>query len=105
MRAAAEADLVVTFYNPRSPGPRLAAPQGAVDPRRAPGAGHPGGRRAQRVPAGRTSRLTTLAGLDPAWVDMMTVVTVGNTATRAIAGRMVTPRGYRWQEAATEEVR
>jgi cobalt-precorrin 5A hydrolase / precorrin-3B C17-methyltransferase len=28
---------------------------------------------------------------------MMTVVTVGNTATRDIAGRMVTPRGYRWQ--------
>jgi cobalt-precorrin 5A hydrolase / precorrin-3B C17-methyltransferase len=44
-----------------------------------------------------SSRLTTLAGLDPATVDMMTVVTVGNTATREIAGRMVTPRGYRWQ--------
>lgn len=44
-------------------------------------------------------RLTTLAGLDPATVDMMTVVTVGNTATRNIAGRMVTPRGYRWQHA------
>ncbi len=35
---------------------------------------------------------------------MMTVVTVGNTATRDIAGRMVTPRGYRWQasQAARE---
>jgi cobalt-precorrin 5A hydrolase/precorrin-3B C17-methyltransferase len=32
---------------------------------------------------------------------MMTVVTVGNTATREIAGRMVTPRGYRWQDAAS----
>jgi len=31
---------------------------------------------------------------------MMTVVTVGNTATREIAGRMVTPRGYRWQDGA-----
>jgi cobalt-precorrin 5A hydrolase/precorrin-3B C17-methyltransferase len=28
---------------------------------------------------------------------MVTVVTVGNTATRTVAGRMVTPRGYRWQ--------
>ncbi len=28
---------------------------------------------------------------------MMTVVVVGNTAAREIAGRMVTPRGYRWQ--------
>ena len=34
------------------------------------------------VPARRASRLTTLAALDPAVVDMMTVVTVGNTATR-----------------------
>ncbi len=48
--------------------------------------------------ADESSRLTTLAALDPATVDMMTVVTVGNTATREIAGRMVTPRGYRWQE-------
>lgn len=46
------------------------------------------------------AKLTTLAALDPATVDMMTVVTVGNTATRNIAGRMVTPRGYRWQEGA-----
>ena len=50
--------------------------------------------------ADESSRLTTLAALDPATVDMMTVVTVGNTATREIAGRMVTPRGYRWQEEA-----
>ncbi len=48
--------------------------------------------------ADESVRLTTLAALDPATVDMMTVVTVGNTATREIAGRMVTPRGYRWQE-------
>ena len=26
------------------------------------------------------------------------VVVVGNTASRTVAGRMVTPRGYRWQE-------
>jgi cobalt-precorrin 5A hydrolase/precorrin-3B C17-methyltransferase len=45
-----------------------------------------------------SSPLTSLGELDPATVDMMTVVTVGNTATRNIAGRMVTPRGYRWQE-------
>ncbi|CAM5514614.1 hypothetical protein SALBM311S_09675 [Streptomyces alboniger] len=35
-------------------------------------------------------------------------MTVGNTATRRIAGRMVTPRGYRWQEsprAAQEEAK
>ncbi|MFD6322316.1 precorrin-3B C(17)-methyltransferase [Streptomyces sp. NPDC058442] len=98
VRAAAEADLVVTFYNPRSRGRDWQLPKALAIL-----AGHrepttPVGvvRNASR--ADESSRLTTLAALDPATVDMMTVVTVGNTATREIAGRMVTPRGYRWQE-------
>ncbi|ANW20813.1 cobalamin biosynthesis protein [Streptomyces clavuligerus] len=44
-----------------------------------------------------SSRVTTLAGVDAARVDMMSVVTVGNSATLAIAGPAATPRGYRWQ--------
>ncbi|MET7475351.1 precorrin-3B C(17)-methyltransferase [Streptomyces sp. NPDC005648] len=101
VRAAAEADLVVTFYNPRSRGRDWQLPKALAIL-----AGH----REPTTPVGvvrnasrpdESSRLTTLAGLDPATVDMMTVVTVGNTATRDIAGRMVTPRGYRWQEAAS----
>ncbi|MEU2226494.1 precorrin-3B C(17)-methyltransferase [Streptomyces sp. NPDC018347] len=97
VRAAAEADLVVTFYNPRSRGrdwqlPKaLAVLAGHRDPATPVGVV----RNASRPD--ESSRVTTLAGLDPATVDMMTVVTVGNTATREIAGRMVTPRGYRWQ--------
>jgi cobalt-precorrin 5A hydrolase/precorrin-3B C17-methyltransferase len=99
VRAAAEADLVVTFYNPRSRGRDWQLPKALAIL-----AGH----REPHTPVGvvrnasrsdESSRLTTLAALDPATVDMMTVVTVGNTATRDIAGRMVTPRGYRWQAA------
>ncbi|MEU3982635.1 precorrin-3B C(17)-methyltransferase [Streptomyces sp. NPDC026672] len=102
VRAAAEADLVVTFYNPRSRGRDWQLPKALAIL-----AGH----REPRTPVGvvrnasrpdESSRLTTLAALDPATVDMMTVVTVGNTATRQVAGRMVTPRGYRWQESAQE---
>lgn len=98
VRAAAEADLVVTFYNPRSRGRDWQLPKALTIL-----AGH----RKPTTPVGvvrnasrpdESSRVTTLAGLDPVTVDMMTVVTVGNTATREIAGRMVTPRGYRWQE-------
>ncbi|MGV9555818.1 precorrin-3B C(17)-methyltransferase [Streptomyces sp. NPDC003401] len=98
VRAAAEADLVVTFYNPRSRGRDWQLPKALAIL-----AGH----REPTTPVGvvrnasrpdGTARVTTLALLDPATVDMMTVVTVGNTATRDIAGRMVTPRGYRWQE-------
>ncbi|GGK02859.1 precorrin-3B C(17)-methyltransferase [Streptomyces camponoticapitis] len=97
VRAAAEADIVVTFYNPRSRGRDWQLPKALELLAEHRTATTPVGvvRNASR-PDG-TSRLTTLARLDPATVDMMTVVTVGNTATREIAGRMVTPRGYRWQ--------
>ncbi len=103
VRAAAEADLVVTFYNPRSRGRDWQLPKALAIL-----AGH----RAPTTPVGvvrnasrpdESSRVTTLADLDPATVDMMTVVTVGNTATREIAGRMVTPRGYRWQDTRPKE--
>ena len=37
---------------------------------------------------------TTLTDLDPSTVGMTSVVIVGNSSTRVIDGRMVTPRGY-----------
>ncbi|CAL9612580.1 Siroheme synthase [Streptomyces sp. enrichment culture] len=100
VRAAAEADLVVTFYNPRSRGRDWQLPKALaiLAEHREPATPVGVVRNASR--ADESARLTTLAALDPATVDMMTVVTVGNTATREIAGRMVTPRGYRWQESA-----
>jgi cobalt-precorrin 5A hydrolase/precorrin-3B C17-methyltransferase len=103
VRAAAEADLVVTFYNPRSRGRDWQLPKALaiLSGHRAPTTPVGVVRNASRTD--ETSRLTTLASLDPATVDMMTVVTVGNTATREIAGRMVTPRGYRWQDDRQED--
>ncbi|MEV0739263.1 precorrin-3B C(17)-methyltransferase [Streptomyces sp. NPDC050549] len=102
VRAAAEADIVVTFYNPRSRGRDWQLPKALaiLAEHREPATPVGVVRNASRPD--ESSRLTTLAALDPAMVDMMTVVTVGNTATRDIAGRMVTPRGYRWQ--APQEV-
>ncbi|MFJ4003722.1 precorrin-3B C(17)-methyltransferase [Streptomyces sp. NPDC090023] len=102
VRAAAEADLVVTFYNPRSRGRDWQLPKAlaVLADHREPGTPVGVVRNASRPD--ESVRLTTLAALDPATVDMMTVVTVGNTATRNIAGRMVTPRGYRWQHAPEE---
>ncbi|MGJ5750630.1 cobalt-precorrin 5A hydrolase/precorrin-3B C17-methyltransferase [Streptomyces puniciscabiei] len=98
VRAAAEADIVVTFYNPRSRGRDWQLPKalGILAEHREPTTPVGVVRNASRPD--ESSRVTVLAELDPATVDMMTVVTVGNTATRIIAGRMVTPRGYRWQE-------
>jgi len=99
VRAAAEADLVVTFYNPRSRGRDWQLPKalGILGEHRAPTT-PVGVVRAASRPDER-SAVTTLATLDVTTVDMVTVVTIGNTATREVAGRMVTPRGYRWQAA------
>jgi len=97
IRAAAEGDFVVAFYNPRSQDRdwQLGAALEILARHRAPetpvGVVHDAFRPGQRV------LVTTLAGADPAVADMRSVVIVGSASTRIIAGRMVTPRGYKWQ--------
>lgn len=44
--------------------------------------------------AGQRHKLLTLAQLQEEPVDMFTTVFIGSAATRAVGGRMVTPRGY-----------
>jgi cobalt-precorrin 5A hydrolase / precorrin-3B C17-methyltransferase len=94
--AAAEADLVTCFYNPRSRdrhwqlGAALDAFRAHHPPTTPVGAVRQAGRPGQRV------WTAPLAEFDPAEVDMLTTVVVGSSATRMVAGRMVTPRGYRW---------
>ena len=95
LRAAADADLVVALYNPRSRardwqfeaackillGSRPdTTPVGIVTD-----AGRPGQR----------AIVTTLAGFDPAEVGMTTCVVIGSSTSVVVDGRMVTPRGYR----------
>jgi cobalt-precorrin 5A hydrolase/precorrin-3B C17-methyltransferase len=94
--AAAAVDLVACLYNPRSRDRhwQLGAVLDAFRAHRPPdtpvGAVRQAGRPGQRV---WTAALSTF---DPAEVDMLTTVVVGATSTRMVAGRMVTPRGYRW---------
>ena len=94
--AAAAADLVTCFYNPRSRDRhwQLAAALDAFRAHRPPdtpvGAVRQAGRPGQRV------WTAPLSAFDPSEVDMLTTVVVGSSATRMVAGRMVTPRGYRW---------
>lgn len=96
VRAAAEGDFVVSFYNPRSRQRdwQLAAALAILAGHRP--ASTPVGwvRNASR--ADETRGLTTLGSFDPAVVDMYTVVTVGCSRSRIVAGRFVTPRGYTW---------
>jgi cobalt-precorrin 5A hydrolase/precorrin-3B C17-methyltransferase len=96
LRAAADADLVVSLYNPRSHGrqwqlPAALAILGDARPPSTPvGIVSNAGRDAARA------TLTTLADcrrhLEA--VDMSTLVIVGASSTRVVGGRMVTPRGY-----------
>jgi cobalt-precorrin 5A hydrolase/precorrin-3B C17-methyltransferase len=94
--AAADADLVTCFYNPRSRdrhwqlGAALDAFRAHRPPTTPVGAVRQAGRPGQRV------WTAPLVEFDAAEVDMLTTVVVGSSATRMVAGRMVTPRGYRW---------
>ena len=96
LAAAAMGDFCVALYNPSSKGrPDYLAR--AVDilleNGKAPGTvcglvrniGRPG----------QSHQVLSLAQLSTTPVDMFTTVFIGNTATRQLSGRMVTPRGYR----------
>jgi cobalt-precorrin 5A hydrolase/precorrin-3B C17-methyltransferase len=96
VRAAAEGDFTVCFYNPRSKARdwQLSKAIGILAEHRPPGTPVGFVRNASR--SDQTMSVTTLAGFDPREVDMFTVVLVGGSLSRAVAGRFVTPRGYRW---------
>jgi cobalt-precorrin 5A hydrolase/precorrin-3B C17-methyltransferase len=98
VQAVAEADLVACLYNPRSAKRdwQLGKVLGVFAAHRPPGT--PVGLVRDATRPDETVTLTTLGELaaDPSVVDMLTVVLVGASGTRTIAGRMVTPRGYRW---------
>jgi len=94
--AAAEGDFTVCFYNPRSRARDWQLPKALsiLAAHRPPET--PVGYVRDATRDGETVTLTTLADLDPARVDMLTVVVVGSSRSRTVAGRFVTPRGYRW---------
>jgi cobalt-precorrin 5A hydrolase/precorrin-3B C17-methyltransferase len=94
--AVAEADLVACFYNPASRGrswqlrKALAILAACRPPETPVGWVRDASRPGEAVSA------STLAAFDPAEVDMRTLVIVGSSRSAMVAGRMVTPREYRW---------
>ena len=97
---AAEAGFLLCLYNPASRG-RSDALRGACDvlltklpPETVCGWVRNIGR------PGQESRILPLSALRQEALDMFTTVFIGNATTRCIAGRMVTPRGYRGPEGA-----
>ena len=99
LQAAADGDFVVALYNPVSQRRRsqLAAARDILRTARPAETPVVLGRNLGR--SGESLRITTLAQLDPADVDMLTVVLIGASATRAVSrpdgGHWIyTPRGY-----------
>jgi cobalt-precorrin 5A hydrolase/precorrin-3B C17-methyltransferase len=94
LRAAAAGDFVVALYNPRSRQRdwQLGRARELLLAERP--AGTPALIARELGRPGETLSLHTLADLPLEAVDMLTLVLVGNSATRAVDGWMVTPRGY-----------
>lgn len=92
--AAAQADFVTAFYNPRSATrtePMEIAHRIFLEHRR-PGTPVALVRSAYRPDEQIT--LTTLGDLDISQIDMFTTVLIGNATTRFYHGKLITPRAY-----------
>ena len=94
VRAAALGDFVISLYNPRSKGRdwQLGRVQKILLEYRPPDT--PVGIVRDAYRSTQSILVTDLASLRPEDVDMLTVVLVGSSQTRLVAGKMVTPRGY-----------
>jgi len=94
LEAATEADFVIVLYNPQSPGRTepLAKAHQILLRHRSPETPVGIVRLAGRD--GEEAVVTTLKEMMTAEIDMVTTVVVGNSTTRVVNGRMVTPRGY-----------
>jgi precorrin-3B C17-methyltransferase len=94
LKAAAEADFVIVLYNPQSPGRKepLTKAHEILLGHRSPDTPVGIVRLAGR--AGEETAITTLKKMVDSEIDMVTTIIVGNSTTRVVNNRMVTPRGY-----------
>jgi precorrin-3B C17-methyltransferase len=94
LRAAASADFVIAIYNPRSRkrSDHLRRALDIIGEFRRPST--PVGVVGRAYRPGQSVEAVPLRGVDVGKVDMQTVLIVGNSATRMVGGRMLTPRGY-----------
>lgn len=94
VRAAADGDFVVAFYNPASRRRDWQLPAALEILRAARPADTPVVVARNLTRETEAVTRTTLSALDPAQVDMLCVVLVGNAQTRVIDDWVYTPRGY-----------
>ncbi len=94
LACAAQGDFCVALYNPSSKGrPDYLQRQCASCAQTAKADDTVCGLVRNIGREGQSARVLTLAELEKTQVDMFTTVYIGNSNTRALSGRMVTPRG------------
>lgn len=95
LRLAAEADFIICLYNPRSKKRHdyLDKAVGYILEHRP--ASTPCGYVKNAGRPGEEARICALGELPAQDIDMFTTVIIGNSQTRIVSGRLVTPRGYR----------
>jgi cobalt-precorrin 5A hydrolase/precorrin-3B C17-methyltransferase len=96
VRAAAEGDFVVCFYNPRSEERDWQLGKALEILREHRPSSTPVGAVRQASRDGQRVWCVPIDEFDAAGVDMLTTVVVGSSQSKFVAGRMVTPRGYQW---------
>lgn len=94
LHAASSADFVISLYNPKSKGRQKNINQaiGIVLKYMKPATPVALVKNAGRE--GNERRILTLDTIDYDFIDMMTVVIIGNSKTYIKEGKMITPRGY-----------
>ena len=94
LRAAAEADFVLCIYNPSSHKRKDYLARACDILLEAKSPDTPCGYVREIGRDGEAATVLTLGQLRDAQVDMFTTVFVGNSQTKVIGGKLVTPRGY-----------
>ena len=95
LRGAAQADLSIVLYNPASRGRPDHLRRACDILLETLPADRPCGIARMIGRPGEEGRVLTLGELRDTAVDMFCTVFIGNAQTRALGGRLITPRGYR----------
>ncbi|OGO78202.1 MAG: precorrin-3B C(17)-methyltransferase [Clostridiales bacterium GWB2_37_7] len=94
LHRAADGDFTIALYNPKSKGrsEHIKKAISIISEYKSPSTPVALVKNAGR--AGNEKRIVTLGTIDYDFIDMMTVVLIGNSNTFIEKGRMITPRGY-----------
>lgn len=94
LEAAAGADFVIAIYNPKSKGRKTQIERAIEIIRKYKNGDVPVGLIKNAGREGNERKIVTLDTVDFEFIDMMTVVLIGNNKTYMKNGKMITPRGY-----------